>query len=205
MRVSRLLDKTVSSSRYISLSLDDTAKLETCVIGLIELQSFSLWALATMFEFLKDSNCVPEDTVFRQLVASMTTALNSQEKASFFEAAFLQQVRCESFVSHLLSSTHTSVKHALLSTPSTSALLDEEVLLRSLTQVRDDSQLSLLNNLSSLKGGKQSASTASSLGPRRRDSSSSSSSSLSRSFSRGSRGSKWPSSLPDRRSPLKAF
>ena len=73
-----------------------------------------------------------------------------------------QQVRRESFVSHLPSSTHTSVKHVLLLMPSMSSLFDEEVILRSLTEVRDDSQLSLLNNLFSLKGGKQTASTASS-------------------------------------------
>ena len=78
-----------------------------------------------MFEFLKDSNCVPEDIVFRQLVASMTTALNSQAKASFSAVAFLQQAQLESFVSHLLSCTQASVKHALLSTPSMSVLFDE--------------------------------------------------------------------------------
>ena len=53
---SQLLDKPVLSSRYVALSLDDTAKLETCVYNLLESQSFSLWALATMFEFLKDAN-----------------------------------------------------------------------------------------------------------------------------------------------------
>ena len=104
---------------------------------------------------------MPEDNVFCQLVATMTTALNSQAKASFSGAALLQQVPCELFVSHLLGCTLTSVKQVLLSTLSTSALLDE-VILRSLTHVKDDSQLSLLKNLSSLKGGKQSTSTASS-------------------------------------------
>ena len=112
-------------------------------------------------------------------------------------------MRRESFVSHLLSSTHALVKHALLLTLSTSTLCDEEVTLHSLTQVRDDSQLSLLKNLSSLKGGKQPASTASSLGPHRRSVSTSSSSSRSRSFSRGSRGSKRPfSSSPGHRSKV---
>ena len=192
---SRLLDKAVSPSYYVALSLDDTAKLETCVCGLTESQSFSLWALATMFEFLKDSSCVLEDTVLRQLIASMTTTLNSQAKASFSAAAFLQQVWRVSFVSYLPSSTHASVKHALLSTPSTSALFGEEVILHSLTQVRDDSFLSLLRNPSSLKDEKQSASTASTSDPCWLDSSSSSSSSGYRSFSRGSYGLKRPSSL----------
>ena len=128
---------------------------------------------------------MPEEDVFHQLVTSMTSALSSQAKATFSAVAFLQQVQRESFVSHLPSSTHASVKHALLLTPSMSTLFDEIIILRSLTQVRDDSQLSLLKNPSSLKGGKQSASTAYSLGPRRRDASSSSSSSRFWSFSRG--------------------
>ena len=123
---------------------------------------------------------MPDDTIFRQLVTSMTMAFTSQAKALFSVVAFLQQVRRESFVSHLPGSTHTSVKHVLLSTPSTSALFDEEVIRSSLTHAKDDSQLSLLKNLSSLKGGNQSASPASTSGHRRCDSSSSSS--LSRSL-----------------------
>ena len=38
----RLLDKPVSSSHYITLPLDDTGKLESCVRGQIKSQSFSL-------------------------------------------------------------------------------------------------------------------------------------------------------------------
>ena len=68
---SQLLDKPVASSHYVTLSLDGITKLETCVRGFVEVQLFSLWSIATMFEFLKDSNCVPEDSVFRQLI-SMT-------------------------------------------------------------------------------------------------------------------------------------
>ena len=82
----------------------------------------------------------------------MTTALTSQAKASLSVAAFLQQVRKKSYVSHLPGFTHPSVKHALLSTPSTSTLFSEEVIRALLTQVKDDSQLFLLKNLSSLKG-----------------------------------------------------
>ena len=54
-----LLNKKVSSSRSLSLSLDKSAKLEACVRGQIESQSFSLWILASIFKFLKESNCVP--------------------------------------------------------------------------------------------------------------------------------------------------
>ena len=143
-------------------------------------------------------------SVFCQLIASMTTALNSQAKTSFFPwRLFCSRCTRESFVSHLPGSTHPSVRHTLLSTPSTSALFDEEVIRNSLTQVKEDSQLSLLKNLSSLKGGKQSASTSSSLGPRHCDSSSASLSSPSRVFSRPYHGSKRPaSSSPSRRSKV---
>ena len=162
--------------------------------GLIESQSFSLWVITPMFEFLKDFNCVPVDLVSHQVIASIPTTLNSQAKASFLVTAFLQQVQRESCVSHLRGSTHPFVKHALLSTPSTSTLFSKEVIRASLTQVKDDSQQSLLKNLSSLKGGSKSASTSSSSGSHRRDSSSTSSSSHSRGFSQPYGGSKRPAS-----------
>ena len=53
------------------------------------------------------------------------------------------------------------------------SLFSEDVTLALLTQVKDDSQLSLQKKLSSLKGGRKAASTSSSSGYRRRDSSSS--------------------------------
>ena len=160
---SRLLNKPVSTSRYVSLSLDNSAKLEACIRGQIESQSFSLWALAVIFGFLKDSNCVPDGAVFHQLVSSMMS-INSQARASFSAAAFLKQKCQQTLMSHLPPSAHASVKQALLSTPSTSSLFAEDVIKESLTQVKEDFQIKLLMNLSSLKGGKQSASTASSSG-----------------------------------------
>ena len=100
---------------------------------------------------------------------------------------------------HLPSSTHAAVKHALLSTVSSSSLFDEDIICSSLTQVKDNSQLLLLKNLSSLKGGKQSASTASTSGHHQNDSSWS----HSRSFSLSTRGSKRPySSSPSHKSKV---
>ena len=61
-------------------------------------------------------------------------------------------------MSHLPSTTHASVKHALFSKHSLSSLFAKDVIHDSLIQVKEDSQLSLLKNLSSLKGGKQSPS-----------------------------------------------
>ena len=152
-----------------------------------------------MFEFLKDFNCPSEDSVFHQLIASVTTALTSQANASFLIAGFLQQVWKELYVSHVLGSTHPSFEHTLLSKPSTSTLFSKEVICALPTQVKDDSQLSLLKNLSSLKGGSKSASTSSKSAYRHRDSSSSSSSSCGRGFSRSYRGSRCPaSSSPSR-------
>ena len=101
-------------------------------------------------------------------------------------------------VSHLPLATHASVKHALLLTPFSPSLFAEEVMKESLTQVKEDSQLKLLKNLSSARGGKQLASAASSLGQRCSSSKSgslaSSSSQYSRTSSKGSRGAKCSSS-----------
>ena len=88
------------------------------------------------------------------------TAINAQAKASFAATSFLQQKCHETYVSHLHVLTHQSVKHMLLTTPSSTELFSEDVILSLLTEVKDDLQLSLLCNLSS-KGGKQSTSAAS--------------------------------------------
>ena len=158
-----LLDKTLASSLTIALSLDETCKLETCLRGMVESQSSSLWALLAVFEFLRDANCVPGDPAFGHIVGSMTTAINARARASFAAMEFLRQKHRETFVSHLPVSAHQSIKHSLLTTPLAKELFTEEVIVSSLTKVMGDSQLSLLHNLSS-KGGKQSASPASSSG-----------------------------------------
>ena len=101
-------------------------------------------------------------------------------------------------MSQLPGSTHPSVKHALLSTPSTSTSFSEEVIRALLILVKDDSQLSLMKNLSSLKGGDKSASassSSSSSGYRRYDASSLSSPSRDRGFSRPYRDGKRPAYL----------
>ena len=123
----------------------------------------------------------------------LSLSLQSQAKASFSVAYFLQQKRRETFVSHLPASTHASVKHLLLVTPSLSLFADS-VIKESFTQAKEDCNLAVLKNLSSAKGCKQSASTASSSGVRR--SSSASGSSASRFYQNSfiSKGSKCQSS-----------
>ena len=138
---SQLLDKPLLSSRHIRISIDECAQLETCICGLVESQSFSSWTMASVFAFLRDSNLAPEDQGFHKLVSSLSVALNSQAKASFAAAEFLKQKRRETFVSHLPSHTHDSVRNALLSSKSSSSLFLDEVVENSFGQVKDDSQL----------------------------------------------------------------
>ena len=156
---------------------------------MIESCSFSLWALTSVFAFLKDSGCVPKEDVFHHLITSLMVSFNSQAKASSASASFLKQKRWETLVSHLPSASHASEKCTLLTSPSSSSLFAEDVIRDSLTQVKEDSHLKLLKNLSSSRGGKQTASSASTSGQHRSYSSTSSSSSSSSSYSKTSRSS----------------
>ena len=65
---SLLLDGPIATSRSVSFSFDELAKLESCLRGMIESQSFSLWALTSVFTFLKDYGCVPKEDSFHQLI-----------------------------------------------------------------------------------------------------------------------------------------
>ena len=110
-------------------------------------------------------------------------------------------------MSHLPVATHASVKHAWLTTPSSDTLFAEEAIRDVLTQVREDSPLTLLENLPSGKGGKGSASSSSTSNQWKPYSPSatplSSSSSLSQSFAKSPCGAKRPlSSSPSRLSKV---
>ena len=123
---SRLLQKSVPSSRYVSLSLEDCARLESCLRGLVESQSFSSWAMASLFAFLRDAG-LSSDEGFNKVVSSLSVALTAQAKASYAAPSFLKQVRRETYVAHLPPHTHDFVKHALLSTPSEDSLFSEVI------------------------------------------------------------------------------
>ena len=142
--------------------------MESCLQGLVGSQSYALWAMASLFAFLRDAGLSPSDEGFNKVVSSLSVALTAQAKASYAAAAFLKQVCRETYVAHLPAHTHDSVKHALLSTPWEESLFSEEVIQCSLGQVRDDSQLQLLRNLSSQKSEKGSASSSSTSAQRRR-------------------------------------
>ena len=117
--------------------------------------------MASLFAFLRDAGLSPSDDGFNKVVSSLSVALTVQAKASYAASAFLKQVCRESYVAHLPAHTNDSVKHAVLSTPSEESLFSEEVIQRSLGQVRDDSQLQLLRNLSSQRSEKSLASSSS--------------------------------------------
>ena len=89
----RLLDKQLSSSQHVSLSLEECSRLENCVRGLVKSQSYSSWAMAAVFAFLCETGVVPEDESFHRLVSSLSVALNSQAKVSLSAASFLKQKR----------------------------------------------------------------------------------------------------------------
>ena len=164
----RLLNKSVPTSCYVSLLLEDCSRLETCMRGLVGSQSYASWAIASIFAFLRDAGLSPSDEGFNKVVSSLSVALTAQAKASYAASAFLQQIRRETYVAHLPEHTHDAVKHALLSTPSEESLFSEEVIQRSLGQVRDDSQLQLLRNLSNQMGEEGAASSSSAPTQRRR-------------------------------------
>ena len=132
-RFSLLHDRLVATSHSVSLSFHESAKLEGCLHGMIESQSFSLWDLVSVFTFLKDYGCLPEGDFFHQLLLSLSVSLHSQAKASFSAASFLLLKQRETLVSYLPSTAHASVKHALLTLPSSSSLFAEDVFRDSLT------------------------------------------------------------------------
>ena len=98
---SRLLDRPVTNSRYVAIFLEEMCKLETCICGMIESQSCSLWGLSSAFAFIKDSGCALEEQIFHQLISGLQISFNSQAKVSVASVLYLMQKRRETLVSHL--------------------------------------------------------------------------------------------------------
>ena len=72
------VSQPVANFLHVTLSVDYVSDFETYVRELVEAQFFSLWSIATMFDFLRDLDCVPQDSVFSQLSSSMFRALAVQ-------------------------------------------------------------------------------------------------------------------------------
>ena len=83
--------------------------------------SFSLWTVASVFAFLEDSCWFPEKTLssdhFQPYGVQYFAGYDS-----FASASFLKQKRRGTLITLLPSVTHKSVKHALLTFPSSSSL-----------------------------------------------------------------------------------
>ena len=111
---SLLLDRPAATSRSILVSFNESAPLESFLPGMTESPSFSLWALASVFTFLKDYGCVPRGGLLPPTGSSHTVSLHSQATASFSAASFLMKKRHGTLLSHLPMANHASVEHTFL-------------------------------------------------------------------------------------------
>ena len=52
VQFSRLLVNLLASSRHVTMSINECIRLETCLLGLLESQSFFSWAMASVVAFV---------------------------------------------------------------------------------------------------------------------------------------------------------
>ena len=119
---SRFLNRSVPSSKYVSLSLEDCTRLESCLRWLVSSLSFASWAIVLYFAFLCYAGMSPSGDEFNNVGFSLSVALSVQAKTSYAVSIFLRHVLRKTYVAYLPPHTHDSVKHALLSTPSVECL-----------------------------------------------------------------------------------
>ena len=75
---SRLLNRSVPSSRYVSLSLEDWARLESCLRCLVSTLSSASWAMVSPFAFLCYAGLSPFGDEFNNVGSSLSVALTAQ-------------------------------------------------------------------------------------------------------------------------------
>ena len=97
----------------------------------LSLPCLSYWRTPTVFRMIP---------FLTSLLRAITEAINDQARAVFSSASFRKQKRQEALLSHLPPHTHEYVKLALLATPSSSLFFDD-IIKKSLTQMKEDSQI----------------------------------------------------------------
>ena len=117
-----LLNRSVPSSRYVSLSLEDCTRFESCLRCLVSTLSFASWAMVSLFAFLCYAGLSPSGDAFNNVGSSLSVALTAWAITFYAVSIFLRHVLRETYVAHLPAHMHDSVKHALLSTPSEESL-----------------------------------------------------------------------------------
>ena len=134
---SHLLNRSVPSSRYVSLSLEDCARLESCLQCFVSSLSFASWIMVSLFVFLCYTGLSPSGDEFNNVESSLSVALTAQAKSSYVVSIFLRHVLRETYIAHLPAHTHDSVKPCPVFDSIGGVFVSAEVIQRSLGQVRE--------------------------------------------------------------------
>ena len=133
----------MSSKRSLSLSFDETAKVESLAKGLLDSQSMSFWRFSALLHWLKELGFVPPDpALFEQLVQSLSLSFVGAASSSAVLATYFQAKHREGVLSHFPLHVGLHFRRDLASSSfSGPDLFDEEVLARIIAASRENSHL----------------------------------------------------------------
>ena len=133
----------MSSGQLINFSLDEAAKVESLLKGIMESQSLAFWLLSALFHWLKELDFVPPDAaLFAQLIQSLSLALVSASSSSASLATYMQAKRREGVLAYFPS--HVGIhfcKDVAASSFEGPLLFAEDILACVIASSREDSHL----------------------------------------------------------------
>ena len=137
-------NKTVSSKRWGSITFLEMDRMEIVSRSLLEGISHSLWLMSEILSQLKQAGFNPLDpSLFNTNISSIATSLSSQGRSAAALADFLQSKRRESYIAHTtLPLSQAQKREVLVSPGSTSGLVDQSLLEKISSQVKEDSFIS---------------------------------------------------------------
>ena len=147
--LSKLLVRNITEKMCISLSLEDARKMESMLMAAQESQSFSMWLIGALLNYIKSTGYTPPDvTLFERICRSFSSAQVRSHAFMLKLQAFLTMNRRNLYLAHAPPSLGTGQKRRLLSeTPFGRDLFNEETLDTVIKEHQGDVNASTNQNL----------------------------------------------------------
>ena len=147
--LSRLTVRNVNEKNSLSLPLEDARKMESMLLAAQESQSFSMWLIGALLNYIKSTGYTPPDvTMFERICKSFTSGQVRSHAFMLKLQAFLAVSRRQLYLSHAPPSLDVSQKKRLLSeSPFNRDLFNDETLELMIKEHQGDVNASTNQNL----------------------------------------------------------
>ena len=125
--LNRLTSRTVTDKMCVSITMEDMKRMESLLISMQEGQSFSMWLMGAILNYIKSCGFVPPDIQMFERMCHSFTSSQVRSHAFMLKLQAYFEISCRKlYLSHTPPSLNDSQKNILLSHPTFSKELFNE-------------------------------------------------------------------------------